>query len=278
MCTSAHIQLLPASAKTKLMIKVHHLNCVQIESPMGSAIGHCMLLEKDGELVLIDAGIGLAETKEPEKKLGKELIEITGFKFDEEITAIKQIERLGFNTGQVKNCICSHLDPDHIGGLADFSKMKIHVAREEYESFEGGNERYLQHQLSHNPEIELYDTNDSQWFGLPARKVDLDFGTEIYLIPLFGHTLGHCGVTFKKNNKWVFYTGDAYYLRAEITDKNHPIDQLATIRAVDNKLRKESLDKVRKIVKKHENEIEYFGYHDPTEFSQTEEKPAGNNA
>jgi len=41
---------------------------------------------------------------------------------------------------------------------------------------------------------------------------------------------------------------------------------LATVRAVDNKLRKESLDQVREIVKKYAGEIEYFGYHDRTEF------------
>ncbi|MFS4466175.1 MBL fold metallo-hydrolase [Maribacter sp. 2210JD10-5] len=233
---------------------------------MGSAIGHCMLLEENGKLALVDTGIGLAETKEPILKLGKELIEITGFKFDEGITAIKQIEKLGFGANQVRNCIVSHLDPDHIGGLADFPNMKIHVTKEEYDSFKSGNERYLPRQLNHNPEIKLYQTNDSEWFGLPARKIDLDFETEIYLIPLFGHTLGHCGITFRKNEKWIFYVGDAYYLRAEIDELNHPVDELATIRAVDNKLRKKSLNTVREIIKRHGNEIEYFGYHDPTEF------------
>lgn len=259
------------------MIKIHHLNCVQIESPMGSAIGHCLLLEGEKGLVLIDSGIGLSETKEPEKMLGKELIEITGFKFDERITAIKQIENLGFRADQVVDCICSHLDPDHIGGLADFPNMNVHVAKEEYEGFKNGNERYLPQQLGHSPKVRTYEKNDIEWFGLPARKTDLDFDMEIYLIPLFGHTLGHCGVTFKEKGKWTFYVGDAYYLRAEITDLNHPVDQLATLRAVDNDLRKESLNSVRKIVKKYGREIDYFGYHDPTEFQLTVKKQAGNN-
>ncbi len=263
--------------KMKPMIKIHHLNCVQIESPMGPAIGHCLLLEGINRLVLIDSGIGLSETKDPEKKLGKELIEITGFKFDEKRTAITQIQKLGFRPEKVKDCIISHLDPDHIGGLADFPDMKIHIAKEEYESFKSGNERYLPQQLAHNPEIKLYEKSNSKWFGLPARKVDLDFETEIYLIPLFGHTLGHCGVTFKKNEKWIFYVGDAYYLRDEISDLNHPVDELARIRAVDDEMRKESLEKIREIVKKHGNEIEYFGYHDPTEFQETKENLADND-
>jgi len=68
-----------------------------IESPLGSAIGHCLLLEENQRLTLMDAGIGWAETLAPDEKLGQELIEITGFKFDEGLTAIKQIEKLGLH-------------------------------------------------------------------------------------------------------------------------------------------------------------------------------------
>ncbi len=249
-------------------MKIYHLNCVQIESPFGSAIGHCVLIEANEELTLIDTGIGIAETREPEKRLGKELIEITGFKFSENLTAIKQIEKLGFAPENVKNIICSHFDPDHIGGLEDFPKATIHVSKEEYESFKRGNERYLSRQLAHEPEIQLYEKNDSKWFGLPARRLDLDF--EIYLIPLFGHTLGHCGIACKNDEHWTFYVGDAYYLRAELVNKNHPVDQLATIRAMNNELRIESLENIRKVINQYGDKIEYFGYHDPTEFKAKE--------
>ncbi|WP_299365419.1 MBL fold metallo-hydrolase [Winogradskyella sp.] len=257
------------------MTKIHHLNCVKIESPMGSAIGHCLLIEENGKLTLIDSGIGLLETKDPEKTLGKELIEVTGYIFEERLTAIRQIEKLGFESKNVENIICSHLDPDHIGGLADFPNATVHVSKEEYESFKSGNERYLQQQLFHKPDLKLYENNDSEWFELAARKVDLNLQSEIYLIPLFGHTLGHCGVVVKANNQWTFYVGDAYYLRAEIDNKNHPVDQLATIRAVDNSLRIASLEKVREIIRRHGDQIEYFGYHDPTEFKM--KKPVGNS-
>jgi len=248
------------------MLKVHHLNCVKIESPLGSAIGHCLLIEENEKLTLIDSGIGLSESTEPEKRLGKELIEATGFKFDETITAIRQIENLGFTTNQVENIICSPLDPDHIGGVADFPNATVHVSKEEYDSFQGGHERYLPQQFSHQPNLTIYETNDSNWFGLPARKIKVHPKNEVYFIPLFGHTLGHCGLAIRTNTTWMFYVGDAYYLRAEIEDHNHPVDQLATIRAVDNNLRLKSLNTIRGIVKRYGNQIEYFGYHDPTEF------------
>lgn len=241
---------------------------------MGSAIGHCLLVEVNDQLLLIDAGIGLLESKEPEKRLGRELIEVTGFEFDERLTAIRQIEELGFDPENVKHIICSHLDPDHIGGIQDFPNAKVHVSKEEYDSFKRGNERYLTQQLAHNPELKLYAINDTDWFGLPARKVELNGPITIYLIPLFGHTLGHCGVAIKTNEQWTFYVGDAYYLRAELADKNHPVDQLATIRAVDNPMRLASLDKVRNVIKNFGDQMEYFGYHDPTEFKIEEPVPS----
>jgi hypothetical protein len=50
---------------------------------MCSAIGHCLLPEGGNELILVDAGIGLSETKHPEERLGKVLIESTWFRFSE---------------------------------------------------------------------------------------------------------------------------------------------------------------------------------------------------
>ncbi len=248
-------------------MKVYHLNCLHIASAFGSAIGHCLLLEGNNGLTLIDSGIGLAETREPEKRLGKELIETVGFKLTEENTAIYQIQKLGYHPKEVKNIICSHFDPDHIGGLADFPEAIVHTSKEEYDSFNSGNERYLPQQLSHSPEVRVYERNDSECFGLPARKLDMDF--DVYLIPLFGHTPGHCGVAFENEGKWTFYVGDAYYLRAELTNKDHPVDQLATIRAVDNALRIKSLDSVRKVVENYGDTVAYFGYHDPDEFTES---------
>lgn len=253
--------------ENKLHMTVYHLNCLEIESPFGTAVGHCLLLEEGENLVLIDAGIGLAETQAPEEKLGRELIESTGFILDEARTAVRQIEQRGLDPRQVTHIVCSHLDPDHIGGLADFPQATVHVAREEYDSFQRGHERYLPQQLAHQPAMRCYATDDSEWLGLPARKLDLGLDTELFLIPLFGHTIGHCGIAFPHENRWIFYVGDAYYMRAELTEPDHPVDQLATIRAVDNQRRKKSLNTLRTLVKKQGDRLDYFGYHDPTEWS-----------
>lgn len=250
------------------MTSIYHLNCLIIKTPTnGNAIGHCLLLQDDDKLALIDTGIGLLETKNPEKRLGQNLIEMVGFKFNENQTAIRQIEKLGFKPTQVKHSILTHLDPDHIGGLVDFPNIQIHVSTEELENFKSGNERYLPIQLAHNPEILTYGRTSENWFGLEARKVRIDFNADIFLIPLFGHTLGHCGIAIQQKDKWILHIGDAYYLRAETEIDDHPVNQLATIRADNNHLRIQSLNQIKRLIKDHSNEIDIFGYHDPKEFS-----------
>ncbi len=246
-------------------MKIHHLNCLEIETPLGRAVGHCLLIENKGDLLLIDAGLGLQEVREPENTLGVDLVELTGFKLKEELTAINQIRQLGYDPAMVRHIICSHLDPDHIGGLADFPDARVHVSYEEYESFKAGNERYLPYQLSHNRSLKVYELDDYVWFGLGARRLELDM--EIYLVPLFGHTSGHCGVALRCETYWIFYVGDAYYLRAELAHSGLPVEQLSQLRAVDNEQRIDSLERIRTLVNgNHPVDIRYYGYHDPDEF------------
>lgn len=47
-----------------MALNVYHLNCVEIQSPgNGRAVGHCLLLETDARLLLVDAGIGRKDTE-----------------------------------------------------------------------------------------------------------------------------------------------------------------------------------------------------------------------
>lgn len=63
----------------------------------------------------------------------------------------------------------------------------------------------------------------------------------------------------------VFYIADAYYMRIELHDNNHPVNNLAKISADSDELRIVILDKIRKLVNDHP-EIEVYGYHDYEEF------------
>lgn len=250
------------------MKEIVHLNCVKIVSPINDNVcGHCLLIKENDQLILIDTGIGLLDVRNPTERIGQQLIDIVGYCFDEKQTAIRQIESLGLNPNKVSDCIISHLDNDHIGGLADFPNATVHVGIEELENYHANNPRYLQTPLAHQPTIKTYSKSYISWFGFEARKIEANMATEIFLIPLFGHTLGHCGVAVKWDNKWLFYIADAYYMRVELTGNNHPVNELAKMRADNNELRLATLDKIRKLVNDHP-EIEVWGYHDIEEFNR----------
>ncbi|MGN6493182.1 MAG: MBL fold metallo-hydrolase [Agriterribacter sp.] len=257
------------------MAEIHHLNCVKIISPVNDNVcGHCLLIREQESMALIDTGIGLLDTQNPTERIGQPLIDIVGYRFNEDQTAIKQIQKLGFDPGKVTDCIISHMDNDHIGGLADFPAATVHVAAEEYENYLSGNSRYLKTPLAHKPTIRTYKQANYHWLGFEMRKVNLSMQTEVFLVPLFGHTLGHCGVAVKAKDEWILYVGDAYYMRAELTDNSHPVNELAKMRADSNELRLASLEKIRALVNQHP-EVEVFGYHDIGEFNAAAETGPG---
>lgn len=227
---------------------------------------HCLLLGNDNGLILIDTGIGMQDVLNPIERIGKVAIEQAGFKFNAQDTILAQIEKLGFKGDQVKHCVVSHLDPDHIGGLADFPLSEVHISAKEYEDFLNGENRYRGIQLAHDPILRTYDQFPDNWFGLDAKKLSIDSAFDIYMVPLPGHTLGHCGIAVKQDTKWILYVGDAYYLKAELFTDNHPVSALAEMMAMDNELRIASLKRLKELALHHNKEIDMFGYHDPTEF------------
>ena len=248
------------------MIKVHHINCGTLRvANYPTVVCHCLLLEDQNGLALVDTGIGLLDVQNPLERLGQPLIDMAGFQFHEYDTAVRRIEKLGFSTSDVRHILLTHGDPDHAGGLADFPNAKVHLAEEELASMMSGHPRYVPGQFAHQPHRQTYRQNETEWFGLPARPTMVGFSQKVLLIPLFGHTAGHCGVAVQQGDQWVLHAGDAYYLQAELTDEHHPVSAFAVQRADNDEARRSSLSKLRRLLAKHGGEVEVFGYHDISE-------------
>lgn len=249
------------------MTTIHHINCGSIQPATGpKASCHCLLLEGDDGLTLVDAGIGVLDCRDPDGRIGRGLIDTAGFRFDEDDTAVRRIEALGFRPADVRRIVLTHCDPDHAGGSADFPDATIHVADEELASVRRGNARYRPVQFEHGPRWKPCDASGEDWFGLEARPLDLGLGSRALLVPLFGHTLGHCGVAIAQGGRWTLHVGDAYYLRVELDTDDHPVSQLAALRADDDDARRRSLRQLRRLAREHADEIAMFGYHDFGEF------------
>lgn len=252
------------------MTKVHHVNCGFLHAPPNPrVVCHCVLLEDPSGLALIDTGIGLRDAD----RLAPELVTMAGFQFGEADTAVRQVEGLGFRTADVTHAVLTHGDPDHAGGLSDFPHARVHVSEEEHARLFSGHWRYVPAQFAHGPRWATYPRTTRRWYGLEARTVDLGFESEVLLIPLFGHTLGHCGVAIGQGDRWILHVGDAYYLRVETQTDDHPVSVLAAQRADDDAIRRASLAEIRRLLRDHGDEIEMLGYHDPSEFPQRRATP-----
>jgi len=171
----------------------------------------CMLVETEQGLVLIDTGPGVEDYTHPHAMLKLYRI-ITELPFDVHETAVNQIRQLGYQPEDVRDIILTHMHFDHCGGLPDFPWAKVHVHRREFEAFTQKMRRwtdiaYIQRHISHVTDWILYDDGDERWFDFKA--IRLPFTPEMWLVPLHGHSWGHCGVAVKLENGWYFNAADA---------------------------------------------------------------------
>src|SRR5688500_15190874 len=110
-------------------VRVHHLNCATMRPPSrrlingtggwleaGEMVCHVLLIETGRELVLVDSGFGVADIRDPGRRIGREMIGLVRPRLDEAETALRQVERLGFAPQDVRHIVCTHLDLDHAGG------------------------------------------------------------------------------------------------------------------------------------------------------------------
>ena len=172
----------------------------------------CTLVETDRGLVLVDTGPGLEDYAHPHAmmRIFKAMFEL---RFDPQEAAINQVRRLGFKPEDVRHIVLTHMHFDHCGGLPDFPRAAVHVHRREFEAFTGKHKSrwtemaYIPRHLAHQPEFVLYDKPDGKWFDFEA--IRLPFAPEMWLVPLFGHARGHCGVAIRTGDGWFFNAADA---------------------------------------------------------------------
>jgi glyoxylase-like metal-dependent hydrolase (beta-lactamase superfamily II) len=61
--------------------------------------------------------------------------------------------------------------------------------------------------VAHGPRFLTYEESGDTWLGLPAAR--LPFTPEMWLVPLAGHTRGHCAVAVATPDGWLLHVGDA---------------------------------------------------------------------
>jgi len=194
---------------------IHLINCFTCNARWPSKLKTgmaCLLIETDQGPALLDTGLGIEDYAHPSWMTNLFRI-ITIVPFDSNEAAVNRIRQLGYKPEDVRHILLTHMHFDHISGLPDFPHAKVHVHRREYNAFTSGRLgrwtefAYLPRYVAHKPEFVLYEQVDSKWYNFDA--IRLPFAPEMYLIPLFGHARGHCGIAIKTSDGWFFHAGDA---------------------------------------------------------------------
>jgi glyoxylase-like metal-dependent hydrolase (beta-lactamase superfamily II) len=193
---------------------IHHLNCGSLYPvfPRAYAITYCLAVETNQGLALVDTGFGLEDYARP-SPLMRLFLFWMGVPRDPSETAARQLFKLGYSPEDVRHIVLTHLHLDHAGGLRDFPGAQVHVSGAEYGAAmdpRGLMERaYDPAHWAHGPRWTLHERFDEDWFGFDAAHVVEDLIPEILLIPLPGHTRGHCGVAVQTRTGWLLQCGDA---------------------------------------------------------------------
>ncbi len=194
------------------------LNCATIEPwvPRWHVGTPCLLVETDQGPVLVDTGLGLHDYACPSSLVHFFRLALR-IPRDPERTALRQITRLGYRPESIRHIILTHLHFDHAGGLPDFPGAQVHLHQREYDALQrpqGWTECFYDRlDFAHGPRWVLYERPTANWQGFEA--IRLPFTPEMYLIPLFGHTRGHCGVAVRDGDDWIFQCADALPTNAQ---------------------------------------------------------------
>ena len=204
-------------------MRVHHLNCGTMCPPagiVGRMVCHCLAIETSDGVVLVDTGIGELDVAD-RRRIGRYFIFFTGARLDGKETMRAQLAGLGIAPDDVRHIVVTHLDLDHAGGLADFPRAKVHVHAVELDAAlaratRNERRRYTPAQWAHGPDWARLPVGGEAWHGFSGVAKLPGVAADVLLVPLYGHTRGHCGVAVDGGDGWLLHAGDAYFFHGEV--------------------------------------------------------------
>lgn len=282
------------------MPRIQHLNCVSMCPPgrrsmdgrkgaSGPAVlsCHCLLVELGDRLVLVDTGFGLEDVRHPRPRLSPLFLHmLCRPRLREEDTAVRQLERLGYQASDVTDIVLTHLDFDHAGGLDDFPRARVHLLEAERAQAQG--QRTILERQRFRPlqwggsasRWSTYAADGERWFGFEAARDLAGLPPEILMVPLIGHTMGHSGIAVQREDgTWLLHCGDAYFYRGEMDPRGYRCTPglrfYQWLMESNRGLRKKNQQRLRALAQQHGDQVRVFSAHDVVEFDRLRAEAAG---
>lgn len=171
----------------------------------------CLLAETNDGLLLVDTGIGLQDYQRPSRMM-RGFMKMMHAARDPDMTIVRQLARLGYQPADVRHIALTHLHLDHAGGLPDFPHASVHVFQREFQAWKRPRKlvdlSYDPSHFAHGPRWQLHQLEGEKWYDFDAVRL-AGLEPEVWLVPLPGHTSGHCGVALQTESGWMFQCADS---------------------------------------------------------------------
>jgi len=240
-------------------------------------VAHCLLVEteRDG-LILVDTGVGTRDVADP-GRLGGAFVRLVRPQLEMSRTAVAHVERMGFSARDVRHIVPTHLDVDHVGGLADFPEATVHVFPSELDAAIHPTirerERYRQVHWEHGPRWQRIQGGGETWNGLHDVRTLDGLDHEVRIVPMAGHTRGHVLVGVPDGARTWLHCGDAYF-HEHVVDASRlgpgpALRLFEQMVAVDRDAVRENHRTLRHLALTRSADLDLFSAHDPREFARS---------
>lgn len=281
-----------------MVYAIHHINCASF-CPRGAKLingrggwlekalmpCHCLLVETSDGLVLLDAGFSTHDMQD-RSRLWPGFYLVGKLTLDPQQCALSHVIRLGFKREDVRHIILTHLDSDHAGGITDFPQAKIHILQREYDAAMHPRtfwekSRYNSKIWQKEPLWQRHHIAGEKWKGFDCvRPLSVQI-SDILLIPLHGHSPGHCGVAIRSQNGWLLHCGDAYLDHREI-ERDSPWSPpvMTLLQLLDESSRSDRLHnlyRLRALYRQHQQDVQIICSHDICELERCQHATKSRN-
>lgn len=194
-------------------MKVTHLLAGVMHAPvMPRIVSRVLLVEHPGGLLLVDAGFSRADLTNP-RRLGiaRHLLRPDR---DPRYSIHGALSEIGVDPAEISDVVVTHLDIDHIGGLADLPQARVHTTADEWNA--AAIDTHLRERTRYRPvqwtgregDVVTHPGAGEPWReGLTGHEVV----PGVILLPLPGHSRGHAAVAVETPEGTVVHAGDAVF-------------------------------------------------------------------
>ena len=115
------------------------------------------------------------------------------------------------------------------------------------------------------------EEDGESWFGFSAVRAIPGTHDEVLLVPLRGHSRGHCGVAVRRADDWLLHCGDAYFHHSEVEPYGDAAPKgvrwFESLVEFDGAQRRANQGRLRELARLAAGKVKLICSHDPAEFA-----------